>query len=287
MKSFINRLTVSMISVFIVFLAIVHSGDGIAQDAFTLAYKFRQGDTYTYRTEKHDSTVTELSGQSMSMNMTVWSLETLKVTESVPDKPFKIAIMSDSVWTDQENFNSGGGAVVVKRNAGNSGEGSRSVYVGNKGSEERAYEIHNNGKSADKASIMSPFILTLPDKPVRVNDVWEFNKTHEIKGRRKGTTQVSGQCTLYDIIESNGKSTARIIVNYELDQEMQFSFAVGENTIKGSNKTHTGGFSLVYFDIDRGIVCEVITEETSESVNESPTGSMQMSRFTKSEIKLQ
>jgi hypothetical protein len=159
--------------------------------------------------------------------------------------------------------------------------------MGGMGSQEKSYEMSSNGKSAGKEPVMSSFLVPLPDNPVGVNSVWEFSKVQEHKGRSKGITKVTGQCTLYDVMKSDGKSIARIIVNYQINQEMAFSVTMGENTIKGANNTHTGGFSLVYFDIDRGVVTEVVTEETSESVNESPQGSMQMSRFSKSEIKLQ
>ena len=60
----------------------------------------------------------------------------------------------------------------------------------------------------------------------------------------------------------------------------------GDRQISGSSQKHATGFSLVYFDIDRGLIREVVTEESSESVNDSNMFASTIATKTKSEITL-
>ena len=142
------------------------------------------------------------------------------------------------------------------------------------------------GKSTATKSIISPFILPLPENPVSVNDQWNFNITDEKKGRMQGETTISGKCLFYDVQQNEGDNIAVIIVNADITGQGKFNIKMQEREISGTTRSSGTRSSLVYFNIDNGRINEIVTEEETESATEGSAFSTNMIRTSKSTTKL-
>ena len=223
----------------------------------------------------------------MESKTTRWTLQTLSVQETPPDNPYAITIKTDSVWTDQDPSSSGGGTGMMRMGGGQGRSGmSYSRSSGRGRSREQSYKMNPDGRSATKDPIISPYLVPLPEKPITINESWDFEMIVEIKGRSKGQTTVKGKCLLYDVQEEDGKSIALILINSETKMESKFNFETEQGNISGSSSSSGSGTNLVYFDIDKGYITEIIKEEITESVSETSMGSMPRSSSSKSIIKL-
>jgi len=252
-----------------------------AQEKILLQYKFDKGESLQYRSESYDSTTTGSGDQVTTTKMIRGSLQTLSVLDASAKNTYKVSIKIDSTWTDQDSQSptvSSEDRSRMFRRRGPGGPGGRR--------REEEVEITTHGESVSKDPVASPLLLPLPKDPVSVNDAWEFEKNIENKGRMKGTTHVHGQCLLYDIQKEGDKTRALIIVNTESTGEDQFTFKRQDTEISGSTQRKGATTSLVYFDVDRGRITEIVTEETRDSATESTTFSSTVSTKTKATVKL-
>ncbi len=256
-------------------LVILPLATSIAQDETTilLKYKFKKGDILKYKTEQHDSTESSSANQMMPRHITIWSLKTLVVQETPPGKPYTISIKTDSTWTDQD-----------QPQGGNTRQ--RRAFRMNRGPHERTYKITPSGKLISQNTILPSFIIPLSEKPIKVNETWDFENTIEQTGRRKGKTTINGQCLLYDIKKEKNKTTALIIVNAEFKSEGEFKSRRQQNTISGTFASTGTSTNLVYFDVDLGYVTEVVSEEKRASTTESTMFSQNSKSTSKSTVKL-
>jgi hypothetical protein len=86
--------------------------------------------------------------------------------------------------------------------------------------------------------------------------------------------------------KEGGKSIALIIVNSETNGNIEFKMQTSQGSFSGSSVSKGSETSLVYFDIEKGQIIEIINEETTSSINEMSLGSSSMSSSSKSTIKL-
>ena len=229
-----------------------------AQQKYRLRYKFDKGEKLQYQTERHDSTETDQGGQPSVQQIAVWSLQTLSV-EDTDDNAFKITLKTDTTWSDQDDASAEG-----------SGPGRGRRFRGMRGPRERSYEISPIGRAVSGEDPLSPVLIILPENEISMNENWNFEVTTEQTGRRQGRTTVMGQCVLYDVQEENGRRLAVIIVSIESQSQGQFQFQPpGREPVSGTFASTSVGTNLVYFDIDRGRIVEVVSEETRESNTES------------------
>jgi len=244
------------------------SGTLLAQsDAVLLKYKFHQGETLQYKSENHDSTSMDMGGQSNTMSMTRHSIHSLQINQTPPDNAYKITVKTDTTWSDMDMGN------MQRR-------GNR-----NRGREAMEVEMDSHGKSTGREDLISPFILPLPDHPVNVNDIWHFELTKKLTGRAKGEQTVKGQCQIYQITEENGQQTAVIIVNTESHTNTAFKGNFNGRDFSMTNVTAAVSQKIVFFDVDKGRVKEVVGEGSSESTSEG-TQSGTRSSVSKSTIRL-
>lgn len=251
-----------------------------AQEKYTFEYKFKLNENLQYKTEKHDSmTMSMPDGQNMTNISTSYSLETLAVKGTPPDTPFSVSITVDTVWSDSENN--------LVQNPGNSNQHSgRRIRRRSFIDMNQNLKFNKFGKSATDESISSSLILPLPEKPVSVNDTWTFKITTKGKGRFKGETVKKGKCLLYDVQKNNGRNVAVFIINYETKGKGKFNVETQGRKFSGTNRRSATSSSLVYFDIDKGRIEEIVTEEESESATESSMFSSNNMSTSKSTIKL-
>ena len=266
----------------------------IAQESktYTLQYKYQKGDRLQYKIERHDSINTSFGDQDNQIKSTRWSLQSITVPDISPGKLYNIVVKTDSTWSDQDNpfASSQGGMTTIIREEESSGGSRRMTRTSGGGHGRRgrvnSYKMTSQGKSTTKEPIMSSLILPLPDKPVAVNATWNFEKISEQKGQRKGKTVIKGQCLLYDVQKEGGKSIALIIVNSETNGNIEFKMQTSQGSFSGSSVSKGSETSLVYFEIEKGRIIEIIKEETTSSINEMSMGSSSMSSSSKSTIKL-
>ena len=256
-------------------LVIIPLTTSIAQNdtPILLKYKFRMGDILKYKTEQHDSIESNFANQKIPRQITIWSLKTLSVQQVSPGKSYTISIKTDSIWTDQNQ-------------PPGKNPRQRRTFRMNRGPHERTYKITPSGKLISQNIILPPFIIPLPEKPIKVNETWDFENNIEQKGRRKGKTIIKGQCLLYDIKKEKDKTIALIIVNAESKSEGKFKFRRQQNAISGTFASTGTITNLVYFDVDRGYVTEVVSEEKRESTTQSTMFSQNSKSVSKSTIKL-
>lgn len=246
---------------------------GQTGEKLKLEYKFEAGETLRYKTESHDSTSSGRGDQVMNMKMTRWSMHNLSVLEKPSTDKYKVSIEMDTVWTDQDEQQSEGRVMRFR------------VDPQNDTPDE--YQIASNGKSQSEDPVVSPFLLPLPDEPVGINDTWDFEMKIEQRGRMQGETTVTGQCLLYDLYEDDGRKVATIIVNTESKGESTFRFQRPDgDPISGTGQSYGSMTSLVYFDVSRGRIVEIVTEEKRDTAMESSMFSSNTSIMTKSTIHL-
>ncbi len=271
----------------ILFLLIFFSCLYSQEDKFKLEYKFQNGERLQYKIERHDSITTSAAGQEMKFNTTIFMLQSLVVEEAGKDKSFTLKLKTDSVWTDKNTEN------MINTSSSMNRMGERrsqrrtfSRAMGRFGNQqrERKITITTNGRQSQDSGQPIPFLITLPEKEVSVNDTWDFEIKFDNKGRSKGTTTIKGECLLYDIEKKDSKNIAVIVANSETNSESQFKFQIQERTISGSNVSKSTQYSIVYFDIDKGRIVEIVSEETSESTRES--GGMTTPSTRKSNISI-
>ncbi|MCD6117585.1 hypothetical protein J7K93_11255 [bacterium] len=242
------------------------SVSSFAQNKYKLTYKFRKGDVLKYRTERHDSTASEFSGQSMERKMASWSLRSVNVKDIDEQGLYIILMRTDSTWTDN--------AEIEKQ------------FKKMNGKREVKYTFDQSGHSNSDNPPLSLLFLNLPKKPVAVNDEWNY-ELHSVKrGRRSGKTNLKAKCTLYSIDKENGDDIAVIIVNTETKSTGKFSFKRQNMKTSGTFASSGTGTSIVYFNITKGYVREVVTEDNSESSTESSAFSSSASSKTRSTTKL-
>ena len=246
-----------------------------AQESYQLKYNFQKGQNLQYQTERYDSTEADMGGQTNINQMTMWSLQTLSIDNVKKDVSFTISIKTDSTWTDQDESSGETGGMRERR------------FRMMRGPREQSYEITPAGKAVSKDPPVSSFLIPLPENAVAVNETWDFEITTEQKGRRQGKTTITGQCLLYDVQKEDNRTLAVIIVNTDSKGEGQFQFQrEGGDAISGTFASTGVSTSLVYFDIDKGYIIEVVSEETRESVTESTMFSSKMSSKSKSTVRL-
>ena len=285
-RRYVLKLTASII--------LCHTLSAFAQDTekYALQYSFKKGDNLQYKTERHDSSSFSFGGQSQTRKSTTWTLNTLSVLETPTESEYKISIKQDSTWYDEETAammesmrSSGSGNVTVRRGSGGGG-GGMVMRMGGGGTGDKPIEMTKTGKSATKDPVVSPFILPLPDKPISVNETWDFNLTVKMKGRAKGETNIKGQCLLYEVRKNKNKNVAVIIVNLERLSNTSMKGEQNGTAFSVTTQSSTTGFNLVFFNIDKGVIEEINSEETTERAFEMSGTSNVSSQSTKQTIKL-
>ena len=225
-------------------------------ETFTLRYTFTPGENVQYKTERQDSTESGTGDQLNVTEMTIWSLNSLAIVDVLPGQSYKVMIKTDSLWTDQES-----------QPEGQPG-GRRMMRMGRE-SRESAFEITNTGMPVSTDAIVSPLLIPMPENPVAINGTWDFEINTEQTGRRQGKTTVKGQCLLYDIEREGNQTVATIVVTAETVSEGQFNFQSQRGPVSGTYASSGTNDSIVYFDIERGRIIEIASEDTRDSVTES------------------
>jgi len=249
-----------------------------AQEKYTLEYKFETNEKLTYKTEKTDSITSSMpNGQEMTRQINSFDLKTLSINEIQSDDHFVASVTIDSTWSESEGDSEG-------EASGNRTGGRRGQRFMEQENQHLTFDKY--GKSTSNKAISSPLILPLPEKPVSVNDQWTFNITTERKGRFQGETTISGKCLLYDIQQTDGDNVAVIIVNADIKAQGKFQIKTPDREISGTNRSSGTRSSLVYFNIDKGRINEIVTEEETESTTEGTAFSTNMLRTAKYTTKL-
>ncbi len=249
-----------------------------AQGKYTLEYKFEANEKLTYKTEKLDSITSSMpNGQEMTRQINFFDLKTLSIKETQPDNHFAASITIDSTWSESESDSEG-------EAGGNRAGGRRGQRFMEQ--ENQHLNFDKYGKSTSNKAISSSLILPLPEKPVSVNDQWTFNITTERKGRFQGETTISGKCLFYDVQLNEDDNIAVIIVNADITGQGKFQIRTQEREISGTNRSSGTRSSLVYFNIDKGKINEIVTEEETESATEGSAFSSRMIRTSKSTTRL-
>ncbi len=250
----------------------------LAQEKYTLEYKFKLNDQLQYKTEKLDTMSSSMpDGQEITRKITSFSLKTLTITNTPPDNPFAASITIDSTWSDSESDND-----FEERD---NRPGGRRARISLR-EENQNFTFNKYGKSTTDESIVSPLIIPLPEKPISINDQWNFTITTDRKGRFQAEITITGKCLLYDVQQTKGNNIAVIIVDSKTTGQGKFQIKTQDREISGTNRSSGTGNFLVYFDIDNGRINEIISEEKSESATEGSAFSSNMSRTSKSTTKL-
>ncbi|MFO7890302.1 MAG: hypothetical protein R6V04_08165 [bacterium] len=264
-----------LVSVLIILLLSITPLPSLAREKYNLEYKFGINEQLQYKTEKLDSITSSMpNGQEMTRQITSYNLKTLAIQNTPPDNPFTVSITVDSTWSESENDNVPGDR---------SGNRRARMSIEN---ENQHLTFNKYGKSTTDKAIASPLILPLPEKPVSINDQWDFSITTERKGRFQGETAITGKCLVYDIQQNKGDNIAVIIVNAEISGQGKFNIKTQEREISGTNRSSGIRSSLIYFNIDKGRIDEIVTEEETESATEGSAFSTNMIRTSKSTTKL-
>jgi len=220
-----------------------------SQDKYKLEYKFRKGDVLKYKTERHDSTASDFRGQSMERKMTSWSLMSLNVKDINEQGFYIVSLKTDSTWSEDAEMSR-----QFRRMNRN-----RAVE----------YTIDKFGHSDSENPPLSLLFLHLPDKPIGINEEWDYELHAKRKGRRSGETNLKGKCILYSVEKQDGDDVAVIIVNTETKSTGKFSFKRQNVETSGTFASSGKGTALVYFNLTKGLVQEIVAEDNSESSTES------------------
>jgi len=250
----------------LLFVFIITFSSAYGQTSYTLKYKYNKGDVIKYKTERHDSTASTGRGQSMEFKTTTWMLQSLNVKDINDKNQFVLALKTDSVWSDNEQM--GKQARRMGRN------------------KVQKVTIDSRGKSDSENPPQNLFFLQLPENPVSVNDEWDYEIHGKTKGRRAGETTVKVHCMLYGVEKQGKDDVAIIIVNTDSKSTGQFSFKRQDMSVKGTFASSGKGSALVYFNITKGIIQEIVAENNAESSTESSAFSSNMISKSKVSTKL-
>ena len=265
---------IRILSTTFIFLAL--QGVLAQTDAISLKYQFTQGETIRYKTESHDSLVSDMGGQAMTMKYIRHSQHTLQVQKTPAQGAYQILVKLDTLWTDQI----GEGPGIPMGGGRERGRGGR-----NRESRDEILEMDEWGGTLGRNVVASPFILPLPQKPVQVNDTWTFDLVQPLRGRATGENKIKGQCLLYQITQENNRTMAVIIVNTESQSHSEFKGNFNGQDFSMTNQSSGVGTRLVYFDVDKGRITEIIDESSSETASEG-SRSGNSTRSSKATIRL-
>ncbi len=249
-----------------------------SEDPVLLRYKLEKDQVLRYKFETHDSSVTNARGQEMTNQSTLWSIQSITVTDMPEENRYNITVKTDTMWSDMDEPSQPQGA--------SGGSGRRVVRRGGMGPREQAFEIRSDGTAESDAKPTSSFLIPLPQEPVSVNGTWEYEINQEQRGRRQGTSTIKGQCLLYDVQIQPGSTIALIIVNTESTGEGKFNMRGPQGEVSGSFASTGAGTSLVYFDMEKGIIVEVVSEDIRESMTDSSMFSSKSSSKSNTTVKL-
>ncbi|MCK5148455.1 hypothetical protein KAR48_16985 [bacterium] len=223
---------------------------GFGQDSsVTLRYLFKQGEAIQYKTESHDSMRIDMGGHFNTMKFTRHAIHTLIAIQTPPDNPYKIKVIQDTSWTDSDL---GGGSTNNRR--GN-------MRIRN---EDEILTMTALGKASGRGAVVSPFILPLPEQPISINDIWEFNIEKKLQGRMKGSSTIKGICQVYDLTAT----TAVILVTLDIETNSKFSGNFNGRAISMTTHALSKGTQAVYFNYIKGRIEEIVSEITEESTSE-------------------
>ncbi|MBN2030792.1 hypothetical protein JW824_11165 [bacterium] len=273
---------------------------------YTLQYKFIAGDQYQYKTESKDSTSGGGGGmfgsETGNLAVTTWSLQTVVVANGSSGQSFQLTITTDSTWSDRApreftqrpegGFPDGGeppaGGTFSRgdRTAGGGGFTMGMMSGMGRGSRVTTMEINTNGKPIAQNTVPSPLFVVLPDKPVAINDTWNYETTIAMEGRQTGTMKVQSQALLYDVADVGDSKVAMILVTSVSTSEGELSMGGGDQQMTGAFSNASEGTSLVQFDINKGRILEIVTEQTNNSAVESSMFSTNTTSVSQSTIEL-
>ncbi len=238
-----------------------------SQDKVNLKYTFQQGEIVQYRTERHDSTSMSIAGQANVIKVNSGMISSLTVSETPPGKPYQITVNIDTSWSD-------GNQGIVSHSAGSGGGEQRMVIKGGPagGADEKTLEFDQAGYSAKDTPVTSSFFIPLPLKPVGENDTWEFQYTKKHTGQAKGETSVKGSCLLYGFEKRGADKIAIIIINSKTKSSTEMKLNINGQKMSINSNTAGKEMQLVYFNVNKGRILEIVKDGSSEMNSETPMG---------------
>ena len=121
--------------------------------------------------------------------------------------------------------------------------------------------IDSLGNHQKRSSFLTPFCIPLPLKPVRLNETWEFNQSIRTRGVRESEIVYQGHCILYDIQKKAGQTIAVIVVNASTESQGKYKYKEFYNA-EDLSFTALGTLTqIAYFNIDKGCMQELISEQ--------------------------
>lgn len=267
-----------LLSLLLIMVSLPHTQLSVyAQENYSLEYKFQLHDCLKYKTDKLDSITSSMPDrQEMTRQINSYTIKTMTIDNISPDTPFTVSITTDSTWSDSENNSDPGRG---------SQPGGQRVRLSMR-DQDLKLSFNKQGKSTTDEPVVTPLIIPLAERPVSINDQWNFNLTSERKGRYSEKTTITGKCFLYDVQQTENNNTAVIIINTERSGEGKFHIKTPQGEISGINKSSGTISALVYFDIDRGRINEIVSVEKTETVTGGSAFSSKMLRTSKSTTKL-
>lgn len=117
------------------------------------------------------------------------------------------------------------------------------------------------GYSEKQYAFLAPLFIPLPPKPVILNETWEFNILVKTRGLRQSEIVYTGHCLLYEIKMYAGDTIATIIVTASTESKGKYNYKQYYKT-DDLNFTILGTLTqIVYFNIDKGYVQQMISEQ--------------------------
>ena len=272
------------LNLLICLLAAFFSSSSCAQEKVKLEYKYRHGEILQYRIERFDSTSFNMGGIQQTREINSGSITSLIIDITPPADSYHIKINQDTSWTDMEMAGDENQARQRRPGGGQRGGAFNMGGIPGSGRQQRDMNIEMNkfGKSTTQEPVTSPFILELPENPVGVNDTWSYSYSRNLTGRAPGKMDVSIQCMIYDI----QNNTAIILANKTSKTDIQFSGEFGDRSFSMNTHRRGDSTSLIYFDIEKGRIKEIMDDENIISQLDSGEGVTETTQKTITTIKL-
>lgn len=212
-----------------------------------LEYKFRFGEVLAYQVELQDSIETTTQNNPVKDTETGILTYSLLFNQPPSDNTYEMDVTQDTLTL-----------VRPPKFKPNLIEKQINHILNN--AQEGHFTFSDRGKFVNKKALCLPIIFPLPEKPVSMNDIWNF----EIEARYKenGTCQgkIIGEGIVYDLQESDDITTIILILNTQTNIKGNFKFREIHLRLSGKYKITESATHIVYFNVISGRVEKIISE---------------------------
>ncbi len=218
-----------------------------AQSPIHIEYKFSFGEQLKYQVEQQDSIETQNQNVPVEDTETAILTYSLLVSETPPDKVYQIEVTQDTLsLVNSPKFKPNLIEKQINQILNNAQEG--------------LFTFSSRGEFRKRKALCLPVVFPLPEKPVTMNDIWNFDI--ETRSKKNGTCRgrITGEGIVYNLYVNNDTTLMTIILNTQTDIKGKFKFREIHLRLSGEYTITETATHIVYFNVTAGRVERIVSE---------------------------